>query len=156
MFWGSFFGRQKGPCLIWEKEWGRVTAASYSEKIVPLIDGVVLREPGLHVMQDNAPPHKARQTMREFERRNISPIEWPPYSPDLNPIETVWSYMKAYIERRHPQLDQGRQRRQGQLRQMLNEAWDLGFDGDDLEKLIDSMPRRIRAVYEAEGGYVNY
>ena len=39
---------------------------------------------------------------------------------------------------------------------MVNEAWDLGFNGNDLEKLIDSMPRRIRAIYEAEGGHVNY
>ena len=152
----GIFGRQKGPCLIWEKELGHITASSYCERIVPLIDSVVLREPSLEVMQDNAPPHKSRRTMRESESRNISPMEWPPYSPNLNSIETVWSYMKAYMERLQPPLDQGRQRSQGQLRQMVNEAWDLGFDGDDLEKLIDSMPRRIRTVYEAEGGYVNY
>ena len=79
-----------------------------------------------------------------------------PYSPDLNPIETVWSYVKAYMERLQPPLDQGRQRSQGQLHRVVNEAWDLGFNGNDLEKLIDSMPRRIRSVYEAEGGYVNY
>ena len=149
MLWGSFFGRHKGPCPIWEKEWGHITAASYCEKLVPLIDSVVLREPDIEVMQDNAPPHKLRRTIREFERRNISLMEWPLYSPDLNPIETVWSYVKACMERLQPPLDQGKQRSQGQLRQMVNLAWDLGFDGDDLEKLIDSMPRRIRAVYEA-------
>ena len=123
---------------------------------MPLIDSVVLREPGLEVTQDNPPPHKSRRMMREFKSRNISLMELPPYSPDLNPIETVWSYVKAYMERLQRSLDQGRQRSQGQLRQMVNEAWDLGFNGDDLEKMIDSMPRRIRAVYEAEGGYVNY
>ena len=131
MFWGSFFGRQKGPCLIWEKEWGHITAASYCERIVPLLDSVVLREPGLKVMQANAPPHKSRRTMREFESRNISLMEWPPHFPDLNPIETVWSYVKAYMERLQPPLGQGRQRSQGQLYQMVSEAWDLGFNGGD-------------------------
>ena len=123
---------------------------------MPLIDSVVLWEPGLDVMQDNAPLHKSRRTMRELERRNISLMEWPSYSPDLNPIETVWSYVKAYMERLHPPLDQRRQRSQRQLRRMVNEAWDPGLIGNDLKKLMDSMPRRIRAVYEAEGGYVNY
>ncbi|KAI1002962.1 hypothetical protein K3495_g5243 [Podosphaera aphanis] len=23
MFWGSFFGRRKGPCLFWGKSWGQ-------------------------------------------------------------------------------------------------------------------------------------
>lgn len=156
MFWGSFYGREKGPSLIWRKEWGRITAARYSERVLPLIENVVSRVPGLHVMQDNAPLHKAEFTIREFERRGIVPMSWPPYSPDLNPIESVWSYMKSYMESHYPRLEHGRRRPRGLVRQIVSEAWDLGFNDDDLENLMDSMPRRIRAVYEAEGGYVNY
>ena len=38
MFWGSFAGNMKGPCLFWEKDWGSINTASYQAKIVPLID----------------------------------------------------------------------------------------------------------------------
>jgi hypothetical protein len=41
MFWGSFYGNEKGPCLFWEKEWGTITTTQYTERIMPLIDGMV-------------------------------------------------------------------------------------------------------------------
>ena len=107
-------------------------------------------------MQDNAPSHKAAQTLREPSERKISPIEWPPCSPDLNPIENVWKMMKNYIQFKYPDLGEGRQRSQDELRDIVKESWDLAVDENDLERLIESMARRIRCVYEAGGGYTKY
>ena len=50
--------------------------------------------PELFFMQDNAPGHAAEYTIQELKDRGIPVIEWPPYSPDLNPIEVVWNIMK--------------------------------------------------------------
>lgn len=110
----------------------------------------------LQVMQDNAPSHKAARTMRELSERKITPIEWPPYSPDLIPIQNVWSMMKDYIQFKYPHLGEGRQRSQDELRDIVKESWDLAVDKNDLERLIKSMLRRIRSVYEAGGGYTKY
>ena len=151
-----FFGRDKGHCLFWEKEWDSITAASYSERIVPLMHGMVSMRQDLQVMQDNAPSHKAARTMREFNERNVTPIEWPPYSPDLNPIENVWNLMKNYIQFKYPDLGEGRQRSQDELRDIVKESWDRAVDQNYLERLIESMPHRIRAVYEAGGRYTKY
>ena len=36
IFWGSFYGSQKGPFLVWEKDWGSTGATSFCERILPL------------------------------------------------------------------------------------------------------------------------
>lgn len=101
MFWGSFYGDQKGPCLFWEKEWKTINSVRYTERIVPLIDGMVTMARNNHhyltVMQDGAPSHRNLLTLDELHERGIYPIDWPPYSPDLNPIEQIWDWMKDWI-----------------------------------------------------------
>ncbi|KAI0997312.1 hypothetical protein K3495_g10874 [Podosphaera aphanis] len=118
--------------------------------------GMVSMRQDLQLMQDNAPSHKATQTMRELSERKICPIEWPPYSPDLNPIENVWNMMKSYLQFKYPDLGEGRQQSQDELRDIVKESWDWAVDENDLERLIESMPRRIRYMYEAGGGYTKY
>lgn len=79
MFWGSFYGTEKGPCLFWEKEWGSIDSDSYTARIVPLIHGMVTlcRDSGTHliVMQDGAPSHRNLLTIEELHKRGIFPID---------------------------------------------------------------------------------
>jgi hypothetical protein len=98
MFWGYFNGSTKGPCVFWEKDWGYISSTTYMERIVPIVHRWIRMNPGLSFMQDSAPGHAARATIDEFRERGIKPIHWPPYSPDLNPIEVLWGWMKDYIE----------------------------------------------------------
>ncbi|KAI0999741.1 hypothetical protein K3495_g8457 [Podosphaera aphanis] len=107
-------------------------------------------------MQDDAPPHKVRQAMDELRERNISPIPWPPYSPDLNPIEHVWKLTKEYIAYHYHDLAPGNYRSQDELRSIVAEAWDKAVEENELEILVESMPSRIRAVCEARGGPTKY
>ncbi|KAI0991639.1 hypothetical protein K3495_g16548 [Podosphaera aphanis] len=117
--------------------------------------GMVSMRQDLQVMQDNA-PQKAAHTPRELSERKITPIEWPPYSSDLNPIENVWNMIKNYIQFKYPDLGEGRQRSQDEVRDIVKESSDRAVDENDLERLIESMPSRIRSVYEADGGYTKY
>lgn len=55
-------------------------------------------------MHDNAKPHASRHTAEEMTARGITVIPWPPYSPDLNPIEKVWNKMKDYLQQKWPQV----------------------------------------------------
>jgi transposase len=60
--------------------------------------------PELSFMQDGAPGHRAKATYEEFARRGIERkrIFWPPYSPDLNLIESIWNKIKDYIQAKFP------------------------------------------------------
>jgi hypothetical protein len=40
-------------------------------------------------MHNNAPNYAYKSTIKELESRRIRILIWPPFSPGLNPIETV-------------------------------------------------------------------
>jgi transposase len=46
-------------------------------------------ESGLEFMQDNAPIHSAQKVQDWLRNHEIPVMTWPPYSPDLNPIENA-------------------------------------------------------------------
>jgi transposase len=60
--------------------------------------------PGMLFMQDNASIYTAKIVKDWFDSSGISVLEWPPYSPDLNPIEIVWAWLKEWITTNYPKL----------------------------------------------------
>ena len=62
-------------------------------------------EPGDAFMQDNAPIHGAIEVKEWHEDHGVWVIEWPPYSPDLNPIEHLWWALKKKLHELYPEFD---------------------------------------------------
>lgn len=152
MFWGSFNGTTKGPHLFWERaDWGTITGQTYNERIVPLIHGWLTMNPDLLFMQDNARSHTAQVVKDEMAWRGIFPIEWPPNSPDMNPIEKLWNKMKDWIQARYPKQENSYDK----LRKIVRDAWDA-ITEEDLLELIREMPARMQAVIDAEGYHTKY
>ncbi|GFX71503.1 transposable element Tcb1 transposase [Trichonephila clavipes] len=53
-------------------------------------------------MDDNARPHRANIVDECFQSEDIPRMDWPAYSPDLNPIEHVWDMLGRRIAARQP------------------------------------------------------
>lgn len=88
--------------------------------------------------QDGASCHTAKSTQTWLRNNNITVLDWPSSSPDLNIIETVWHKMKK-------ELRENPQRTVADLRAKLQQIWD-NFSIEDCQRLADSMPARINAV----------
>ena len=103
---------------------------------------------GLTFMQDNAPAHKAKRVMEYFAQKGISVLQWPPQSPDLNPIELLWAIIKQklYSENSFPNT-------KGELIERVFKIWDE-ISVDTLERLCNQVIYRLRAVVAAEGGWI--
>lgn len=75
-------------------------------------------------------------------------MQWPPQSPDLNPIENLW----YEAERR---LGARKYKKPGELFVAVKKAWE-SIPKERLEKLVESMPRRCQAVINANGYATKY
>lgn len=131
------------------------TARSYQQAL-----GEVLQDnyrPGTFFQQDNAKIHVARTTRDWFEERGIWVIDWPAHSPDQNPIEHVWPKLKANLKRLLPNLHllKDNEADKALFNKKLKEAWWL-VPQSFIDDLMDSVPRRVEAMYQAGGWYTKY
>jgi transposase len=108
-------------------------------------------------MQDNAPIHTAKKVSKWFQERAIPVLDWPPYSPDLNPIEHVWATMKQWFHDNYPQLKEmeDSQAAYDKLARVIVEAWEA-IPQDCTDGLIKSMDNRVNAILDAEGWHTKY
>lgn len=152
MFWGSIsgkYGRHRG--LFQEKDWETINEGSYCGIIVPIIQEIIQQHPELLFQQDNAKGHASAFTRSVFKVIGIKPIKWPPNSPDLNPIETIWDEIKDYIQKHFPEVHCSYKR----LREAVKEAWD-SVTHATIKDLVCGMSERCLEVLLADGGYIKY
>lgn len=99
--------------------------------------------------QDGAPCHTAKKSMKWFRDNGVQVIAWPGNSPDLNPIENLWSRLKKLVSSKNPSNRQ-------QLIEAVINSWFHVITPVELEKLVDSMPRRCAAVIKSRGYPTRY
>ena len=103
--------------------------------------------------QDNDPCHKcATSIIKKHNEQASTCIElldsWPPNSPDLNPIENLWSYVESRV------LKQGCKNFTDFQQTVLAEM--VAVPKDILAHYYNSMPKRMRQVIEKDGEKTHY
>ena len=128
---------------------GRLTADKYIRDILTHPVLPICGNELNHVMHDNAPPQKAHMTRTFLEEENVIAIEWPAVSPDINPIENAWSFMKRGLRK----LDRCRDSQH--LFYILVKIWE-SLTPEFIFQLTSSMSWRLQAVLEVNGGHTDY
>jgi transposase len=101
-----------------------------------------------YFLQDNAPYHTSNESRTWLHNNGIDCIDFPPYSPDLNPIENLWADLKRRVELRCP-CDST------ELKQFLTEEW-TATDPEYLCCLAHSMIDRCKVVAACRGFKTKY
>ena len=100
--------------------------------------------------QDNDSKHTNKKAQTWFKNHGFQLLQWLAQSPDLNPIEHLWTHIKRRIEE-----DKEPPNSVHKLWDRIQEEWDK-VEPDVCQNLIESMPRRLNAVLKANGGYTKY
>lgn len=96
--------------------------------------------------QDNDPKHTCIKAREYFAKQEYKKMKWPAQSPDLNPIEHLWNHLKRRLA--EYETPPGGML---ELWERVQVEWDK-IGPEVCQNLIESMPRRVRAVWKAKGG----
>ncbi|GBP04283.1 Transposable element Tc1 transposase [Eumeta japonica] len=100
--------------------------------------------------QDGDPKHTAKIVKSWLQNQNFGTMEWPAQSPDLNPIENLWAIVKRRLgayENPPKNVDE--------LWERIQHEW-RALDRDIIQKLVESMPKRIESVIKNKGLWTKY
>ena len=152
--WSCFCRDEMGPLYIL-LEGENMTAKRYKYVLqrlfIPFYERMRRKYGDEVIMQeDNAPWHTAKIIAKYLTNKGVNRMNWPSQSPDLNPIENLWKYIKDIISRRRHKV-----RNTADMREALREVWPE-IDGNFLLKLCDSVPRRWEACLKNKGGATKY
>lgn len=100
--------------------------------------------------QDGARAHTSAVSRAWLNENIPNYIEnWPPNSPDLSPIENLWSILSSSVYK-DPEP-----KTPAQLKRRLRKAWN-SISLETLYNLIESLPRRMKAVIASKGNTIAY
>ena len=102
MIWGAIGWDWKSPLVFLEKEEGSkgITTKAYLRQVLEIVVFPKFDElsPEYIFMKDGAKVHLGYARLPRLEH-GIRGFKWPPSSPDLNPIEKVWRWIKEELKK---------------------------------------------------------
>jgi len=133
---------------------GRMDANQYvnilEENLLSSMEESGITDNEVIFQQDNDPKHTSRIAKNWMENHNITCLDWPPQSPDLNPIEHLWNHIKKELNK-YPTQAKG----VWEVWARVAEVW-KNIEPEVCQRLIESVPRRLAAVIKAKGGHTKY
>jgi transposase len=148
--WGCFCAQEIGTAEIFI---GDLTGAKYATILRNNLVQSVNKWFGKnsvdwYFLHDNVRVHTAPAPRLLFHTKCWQVLDFPTYSPDLNPIENLWFVFKEEVERLNPETAE-------ELEEAMRVVWE-SFDAEYLTSLMHSMPKRLAQVIANNGHKTHY
>jgi transposase len=151
MMWGCMTAQGVGyACRIN----GNLNAQLYTDilgdEFLQTLEYYGLERDKITFQQDNDSKHTSCPARQWFENNKVKVLDWPSQSPDLNPIEHLWRHLKRQLAAYETEA-----RNIDELWERVQDEWEK-IPKQDCINLIESMPKRVKALLKAKGGYTKY
>ena len=108
-----------------------------------------LRHTQIVFMQDGASRHRSASTTQFLARNRVQVLQdWPPNSPDCNPVEHCWAWLAKWLVGKSF-------RTEDDLEQAIRQEWEMR-PLTLIPNLYNSMVRRLTNVVVARGAATKY
>jgi len=134
----------------------KVSGSYYTEQLLPqLVDDCrQLMNDEFLFQQDGAPAHTSKQAQDWLEHNCpefVKKDEWPPNSPDLNPMDfSIWGVMLESYSKHSP-----KPKNITELKVVLQEIWD-SLPQTFIQKVVLAFRKRLQACIKSDGGHFEH
>jgi hypothetical protein len=120
------------------------------DELIKTLEWYDMKKSDIILQHDNDPKQTSISTRKWIKKKKFNVLPWPSQSPDMNPMEHLWSELKRRINcRSKPPTS-------------IEELWDIVQDEwnkipvEFCQKLICSMPERVKDLRKAKGGFTRW
>ncbi|KAG1397924.1 hypothetical protein G6F59_013566 [Rhizopus arrhizus] len=100
---------------------------------------------------DNDPKHTSKVVKEYLQKQSYTVLQWPAQSPDLNPIENMWSLLKRRLND-YETAPKG----MNELYERVTKVWYDHMKPEECQKVVKSMPQRIQKCIQNKGRWADY
>lgn len=148
MVWGCFNYKKQGSLHFIDRIMdGKMYKNILQEHLIQSASNMGLRR-SFVFQQDNDPKHICNLVKKFINQSKINVLEWPPQSPDLNPIEHLWDEMDRKVKK-------SQRTSMKVFKNALKQTWDE-IDSATLQNLVNSIPKRLKEVIKNRGYATKY
>lgn len=153
MFWGCISKHGRGPLVsLLGRQKGKDYGELIEDIIIPEFDAAVTNFPGpWKFMQDGASIHKTKDNLKTLQDAQIPLLDWPSKSPDLNPIENVWAWLKEKLDSEHEPCKNAEE-----LEAVVMKIWVNELTPELCQKFCGNYFKRLSAVLASDGNITKY
>lgn len=151
MVWGCISKNGVGPLVRIDGIMRKEEYLAILQQYLPgVVESMGLAAEKVIFQQDNDPKHTAHVVRNWMQRQKFGNLKWPPQSPDMNPIENLWSHVKSKLaEYSSPPSGVN------ELWERTRDIWDA-IPTDFVLRYTRSMPNRIHELKNSKGSWTSY